>query len=176
MLHTMLYCIHQSRNFVLLYISLSSSFADISKVGLDIGQLNFSRNQISPHSNHEFVVADTFDYLDWCVAKKKQFDIVLSDPPTLFNTSNTSQIRSTGRKISCNKDYDAIVASAMRAVSPHGYLVLFSNSHSCKLDKWQRMVESALIKSPHKFNKISYLQAADDFFEDKTEPDRKSVV
>lgn len=83
------------------------------------------------------------------------FDIVLCDPPTLFNTSGGKMHNNdSGGLLSCNKHYDVLARAAVEAVKPGGKLLLFCNSQSLKYGKWFEMVEKGLGESNRRFQCI----------------------
>ncbi len=101
-----------------------------------------------------------------------KYDLVLCDPPTVFDT-----ISADGKKIviSCNKNFDIIASAAAQAVKVGGYLVLFCNSKSLRVKKWNEMIESALDKSSFRFAIKTHLYASEDFMDDKRDPDLKGI-
>jgi hypothetical protein len=69
---------------------------------------------------------------------EEKYDLVICDPPTLFDTVEQKRV------FSCNKEYDRLVEHAIQVVKPGGKLLLFCNSHSIKYDKWFDMVTAGL--------------------------------
>ncbi|CAM9506951.1 unnamed protein product, partial [Ectocarpus fasciculatus] len=123
---------------------------DISRHFLDVGYENFKRNDIDT-VDHVFVKQDVIPFLVNARKKSIEYDIVVCDPPTLFNSisSEDGQRQNYSKKLvamSCNKDYDELVVHAARIVRQGGYLVLFCNSKSLRKKKWLEMVSKGLQK------------------------------
>jgi 23S rRNA (cytosine1962-C5)-methyltransferase len=120
-------------------------------------------------SDHKFVISDVFEFIDKCIIQRITFDVVVCDPPTVFNVGKTV--------LSCNKNYDIISEKVLGVVSDGGQLVFFNNSHSCKLEKWIECVNKGLSRCLHvKIEFVRYLYAANHYFEDTNDPDLKGVI
>lgn len=67
-----------------LYAALAGAIktvsVDVSGDALATARRNFEANGL-PTKHHEFVDEDVFDYLDGCIQKKMQFDVIILDPP-----------------------------------------------------------------------------------------------
>ena len=111
---------------------------DVSKSLLEVGKSNFVSNRIPLHG-HEFIAVDTMKYLVYAEANRVQYDIVVCDPPTVFNDANKTTI-------SCNKHYDELVEKVASVVKPGGYMVLFCNSKSLRIQKWLSMIEKGIFR------------------------------
>lgn len=175
---------------------VSCNFVDISRHFLDVGYENFKRNDIDT-VDHVFVKQDVIPFLVNARKKSIEYDIVVCDPPTLFNSisSEDGQRQNYSKKLvamSCNKDYDELVVHAARIVRQGGYLVLFCNSKSLRKKKWLEMVSKGLQKisggepssiptetahtDTHQFEFIQDLSASADFREDAGEPNLKGAL
>src|SRR5207244_10064801 len=65
---------------------------DLSGKNLDWGKRNFALNQLDP-AGHEFIRGDVFDWLRRFGKKRRQFDLILLDPPTR-SEEHTSELQS----------------------------------------------------------------------------------
>lgn len=98
--------------------------------------------------SHNFANKDVLPFLIDANKKGVTYDVVLCDPPTLFNALATSTPRSCSRKaevLSCNKHYDQLVSSCAAVVSRGGFLVLFCNSKSLRKKRWIEMIHEGLL-------------------------------
>ena len=161
-----------------------------------MGYENFKRNNIDP-ADHMFVKQDVLPFLVNARKKSIEYNIVICDPPTFFNSTSTDDGRSQTHSkkqvaMSCNKNYDALVIHAAKIVKCGGYLVLFCNSKSLRKKKWLEMIRRGLEavsshehvdvstdaahKETHHFEFIQDLHASADFREESEEPDLKGIL
>ena len=74
------------------YAALTSSetnvtSVDISPPAIEVARQNFTLNGLDP-DQHEFLIADVFDYLEEAASNREQFDIVVLDPPAFAKTQS----------------------------------------------------------------------------------------
>ena len=74
---------------------------------------NFATNGFAPDA-HEFVTADCFDLLNKYIEEKRQFDVVVLDPPSLARNKKS--------KFAALRAYKKLNTSALRCVKPGGLL------------------------------------------------------
>jgi 23S rRNA G2069 N7-methylase RlmK/C1962 C5-methylase RlmI len=125
---------------------------DISRRFLDDGKFNFENNDIDT-SCHRFLAEDVLPFLVNAKSNNESYDVVVCDPPTVFNALQDVNPKAMGRRghgkqtvLSCNKQYDELVFHAAAVVNVGGYLVLFSNSKSLRKNKWLEMVSLGLTR------------------------------
>jgi 23S rRNA G2069 N7-methylase RlmK/C1962 C5-methylase RlmI len=118
---------------------------------------NFVLNNLDV-DEHEFVKKDVFSALVGFFGQKRQFDVILLDPPTIsrvkvrhapnaasaistYVPSLTSQSKT---HFSSLDNYSDLVALASPLVAPGGYMVCFVNTHSLDKDKWRSSISEGL--------------------------------
>lgn len=112
-----------------------TSSLDLSKKYLEWGKRNFRLNQIDP-ARHDFVFGDAFDWLKRWHRKKRQFDLILLDPPTFSRSKESGTFRA-------QKDYPKLVSAALPLLRPGG--VLFA---SCNTAGWPAEAFLVSLKQP----------------------------
>ncbi len=108
---------------------------DLSRGSAGAARRNFELNGFDP-GNHEFVVADVFEWL--AGASRSSFDVVILDPPS-FATSRR-------QVFSAKKSYERLIAAACPQVTPGGILVLCSCTAQISLDAFVEAVADATWK------------------------------
>ncbi len=98
---------------------------DKSKKYLEWSKQNFAINDIDL-SNHQFVAADTFEFLDMCLDK---FDIIFIDPPTFSNEKKKQLL------FEVEKDHEMLIAKSMDLLRPEGILIFSTNKRTFKLSE-----------------------------------------
>lgn len=86
---------------------------DIAKAANDDAERNFAMNGFDPAS-HAFVSADCFDLLNVYTKEKRQFDVVVLDPPSLARNKKS--------KFAALRAYKKLNTLALRCVKPGGLL------------------------------------------------------
>jgi 23S rRNA (cytosine1962-C5)-methyltransferase len=98
---------------------------DISAPALDAAREHFVANNLDPEQ-HEFILADVFDYLEKQRSKKELFDVVVLDPPAFAKTESAR-----GNAL---KAYRRLNTLGMQVLRPGGILVTCSCSGAVKMD------------------------------------------
>lgn len=163
---------------------------------MNIGKLNYAKNNLDLN-RHTFLRTDVIHFLKWAKERNATYDIVVCDPPTLFNAGGGVGLEAK-KVLSCKKHYDVIAFHCCNVVRPGGYLVLFCNSVSVRKEKWRAMVEQGLKnaffsvieeqqngtgcqndvrndRSMKTMKFIRYLYASEDFREDLDDPALKGA-
>jgi 23S rRNA G2069 N7-methylase RlmK/C1962 C5-methylase RlmI len=91
---------------------------DSSKIVLKIAERNAELNKVS--DKIKFVASDAFDFLDDCIERGEQFDVVVCDPPKFAPT-----VKSLEKSLS---KYIGLNSRALRCVKPGGVLISCSCS------------------------------------------------
>ncbi len=97
---------------------------DLSPRYLEWARDNFELNELDS-SKHRFIAADTFDFLKTAVRRKRDFDLVILDPPTFSRNKK-------GKVFSVKEDLDRLLLAGASVLRPEGSL-FFSTNYS----KWQ---------------------------------------
>ena len=112
------------------YAALTSSethvtSVDISETAIEAARQHFVMNGLDPNQ-HEFHIADVFDYLEEAVGRGELFDVVVLDPPAFARTQNA--------RAQALKAYRRLNTLAMQALRPGGILLTCSCSGVVGLD------------------------------------------
>ncbi|MBI4457736.1 class I SAM-dependent rRNA methyltransferase [Candidatus Uhrbacteria bacterium] len=107
---------------------------DSSRPALELAEGNFKMNGLDPEQ-HEFIVADMFEFLEDMKNGQKKWDVIVLDPPAFVKSRQDI----TGGL----KAYTQINELAMRCLTPGGILATFSCSHHVGLDAFSNMVHIA---------------------------------
>lgn len=92
---------------------------DLAAPAIERAKANFVTNELDP-ADHDFLVEDTFKALDRFRRRGQRFDRIILDPPSFSHSAD-------GTLWSAKKDYPRLVAAAMRALNPGGWLIAASN-------------------------------------------------
>lgn len=84
---------------------------DIASPAIEAAKRNFVLSGLDP-SKHEFAAADVFDFLEEAIADKRQFDLVICDPPSF---ASSEKALSKGLRA-----YRRVNEMAMRVVAKNG--------------------------------------------------------
>ncbi len=121
---------------------------DASEEALMLAERTYQHNQ-RPPERAEFIQADVFDLLRDFATEKKQFDVVVLDPPKFAH--NAGQVDNAAR------GYKDINLNAFHCVKPGGYLMTFSCSGAITPDLFQKIVFGALADSGRQAQIIEHL-------------------
>ncbi|HEU5072675.1 MAG TPA: class I SAM-dependent rRNA methyltransferase [Polyangiaceae bacterium] len=96
---------------------------------------NFSENGHDP-DRFEFVVADVFEYLERARSDGRQFDVVISDPPSFAKRREQQRL--------ALKAYRKLAVLGLRVTAPGGiYVAASCTSQVSPAEFWQTLVEAA---------------------------------
>lgn len=121
-------------------------FVDSSSEALDAARENYALNNLK--TDAEFIRSDAFDYLKETAAEKKEFDIVMVDPPAFAKTKKSVQAAKTG--------YEKLNKLAMRIVKNGGLLATSSCSHHIKKELFKEIIQSAALKAGRKIQLVYF--------------------
>ena len=107
--------------------AIRSESVDLSNTYLQWSKRNFELNGIDL-ARHQLVRADVFSYLLEAKAKKKQFDLIVMDPPTFSNSKKMTDI------LDVQRDHTWLINQAMQLLAPKGTLYFSTNSRRFELD------------------------------------------
>jgi 23S rRNA (cytosine1962-C5)-methyltransferase len=81
----------------------------------------------------EHIVGDVFKVLAKMVERKRQFDMVILDPPA-FGTGGKGQV------FSAVQDFRELIAESLRVLAPEGLIVACSSTHKISHEEFDRML------------------------------------
>jgi len=119
----------------------SVSSLDISKQALALAQKNMALNELE--ARHEIIAGDAFKEMAQLISARKQFDIVIIDPPSF--AKRESEIASA------EQSYRRLFRLGADLIAVNGTLVLASCSSRITADRFSEMVEDELRKSGKHF-------------------------
>lgn len=107
--------------------ALSSETVDLSNTYLQWARRNFELNKLDMHA-HQIVRADVFQYLQLAAEQKKQFDLIMLDPPSFSNSKKMLDI------LDIQRDHEKLIDGAMSLLSSQGVLFFSNNLRSFRLN------------------------------------------
>jgi 23S rRNA (cytosine1962-C5)-methyltransferase len=126
---------------------------DASRDALELAEQNYKRSSF-PEDAVEFIQADVFELLRDYATEKKQFDVVVLDPPKFAH--NAQQVEKAAR------GYKDINLNAFKCVKSGGYVMTFSCSGAVSADLFQKIVFGALADSGRQAQILKHLGPGDD--------------
>lgn len=126
---------------------------DTSSEALELAKQNFSLNK-ADMENVEFIEADVFNLLRTYRDSRRQFDIIILDPPKFVAAA--SQLAGGTR------GYKDINLLAFKLLRPGGILMTFSCSGYVKPDLFQKIVADAAVDAGRSARIIDFLNQAPD--------------
>ena len=126
---------------------------DSSREVLELGEEIYTRNGWTS-DRVEFIQADVFDLLHAYTYERRQFDIVILDPPKFAH--NKQQVEAASR------GYKDLNMHALRAVKPGSFLFTFSCSGAIGPDLFQKIVFGALADVKRQAQIVKNLGPGDD--------------
>lgn len=104
---------------------------DISASAIGLARQHFSLNGLDP-DKHEFLIANTFEYLEQTKREGEKFDVVILDPPAFAKTQ--------GARTQALKAYRRLNMLGMHVLRPGGILLTCSCSGVVGLDDFLGVV------------------------------------
>ncbi len=135
---------------------------DLSKKYLEWGKRNFVLNQIDP-ARHDFFFGEAFDWMRRMAKKQRRFDAVILDPPTFSKSKQSGVFR-------VEKDYAALITSALELLKPGGILFASANAAKWAAEDFVACVKSALASRKRRLLQVHYAPQPPDFPVTKSEP------
>ena len=106
----------------------STTTVDLSRTYLDWAGENFQINDLGS-GQHQFIASDTIEFLETAVGQKKQFDLVVCDPPTYSNSKRTKN------DWEVQSGYLPIFERLKTIVAPQGVVYFSTNFRRFKFDE-----------------------------------------
>jgi 23S rRNA (cytosine1962-C5)-methyltransferase len=135
---------------------------DLSRKYLDWGRRNFELNGLEPGA-HDFIFGDTFEWLRRLAKKGRRFDAVVLDPPT-FSQSKA------GGVFRAERDYGALVRTALAVLAPDGVLFASTNAAGWPAEEFVAAVESAVRAAGRTIRAEHFFPQPPDFPVSRVEP------
>lgn len=107
--------------------ALSSETVDLSNTYLQWARRNFELNKLDMHA-HQIVRADVFQYLQLAAEQRKQFDLIMLDPPSFSNSKKMLDI------LDIQRDHEKLIDGAMSLLASQGILFFSNNLRSFRLN------------------------------------------
>ncbi len=134
---------------------------DSSADALEVARTQQSLNQIE--SPAHWIQADVFDALKQFASERRQFDLIVLDPPK-FAPSVQHLDRAT-------RAYKQLSLAALRLLAPGGRLFTFSCSGAVSVDLFQKVVAGAVIDARVDAQMLARLAAGEDHPVSMTHPE-----
>lgn len=126
---------------------------DSSAPALDIAKANFARNGYS-EEQYTNVTANVFELLREYIEQKREFDVIILDPPKFAETK--AQFKRAARA------YKDIALQASQLIRPGGLLMTYSCSGAIDLSLFQKITADGLLDAGRNGQIIHYLHQAED--------------
>ena len=107
--------------------AVSSDTVDLSNTYVDWAARNFEANGLDPLA-HRLIRADVLRWLEIARMERRQFDLIVLDPPAFSNSA------AMAREFDAQRDHAALVAAARAVLSPGGELYFSTNLRTFELD------------------------------------------
>ncbi|MCO6506149.1 MAG: class I SAM-dependent methyltransferase [Snodgrassella sp.] len=107
--------------------ALSSETVDLSNTYLQWARRNFELNKLDMQA-HQIVRADVFQYLQLAAEQRKQFDLIMLDPPSFSNSKKMLDI------LDIQRDHEKLIDGAMSLLASQGVLFFSNNLRSFRLN------------------------------------------
>ncbi|WP_434778013.1 class I SAM-dependent methyltransferase [Neisseria sp. Ec49-e6-T10] len=125
-----------------------SETVDLSNTYLAWAKKNFELNNINLEQ-HKIIRDDVFAYLNEAIKDKKQFDLIVMDPPSFSNSKKMVDI------LDVQRDHAHLIDCAMKLLSQDGVLFFSNNLRTFELDQQ--------IKEHYYVNNITQSSIPEDF-------------
>jgi len=99
----------------------STTSVDLTVGHLEWGKRNFAANGIDL-DNHTFVRSEAFDYFKRARRQKRQFDLIIIDPPTFARSKRPK------RTWEIKRDLGHLIAEALTVLRPGGHMLIATNN------------------------------------------------
>ncbi len=126
-------------------------FVDIQEECIAKAKVNATLNKVT---NVQFEKADAFEFLANAVKEKKQYDVVVLDPPSFTKSKKTLA--------TALKGYKEINANGIRLVAPGGFLATASCSHHVDETMFLAMINESAAKTGRSVQVVAISGAAGD--------------
>lgn len=129
---------------------------DVSAKYIDWSKENFKLNEINSDL-HEFWSADASSYLTGAIKRKREFDLIICDPPSFA--------RNKSGVFSIEKDHEVLLIQCGQLLSKGGHLIFSTNYEGWSQKKFRQLMTTLCQKLNLKIN--DFPKGALDFEEDE---------
>ncbi|MBL9141704.1 MAG: class I SAM-dependent methyltransferase [Phycisphaerae bacterium] len=109
--------------------AVATTTVDMSRTYQDWTRRNLALNGFAESAEHRLETCDCLQFLDRGPAAGEAYDYIVLDPPTFSNSK-----RMHAESFAIDRDWPALLASALPWLAPEGYLYFSTNSRQLKLD------------------------------------------
>jgi 23S rRNA (cytosine1962-C5)-methyltransferase len=127
---------------------------DVSEKYLQVARDNFSANRLNP-KQHEFITADVFAELSKMQTQKRQFDVIIFDPPS-FSTTKKSRFSTHGGTAK-------LTAATLPLLAPGGLLVCSSNHQKVSMDDYLKELRKGAVQAGSDLKTVFVAGQCEDF-------------
>lgn len=127
---------------------------DVSSAYMEWAKDNFGANRLNP-KRHEFMVGDCFDLLANFLKEKRQYDIILMDPPS-FSTTTKSRFTTRGGT-------SGLAAAALQLLDDGGILICSSNHQKVEIADYLKELRRGALQADCGLQVISLSGQPEDF-------------
>jgi 23S rRNA (cytosine1962-C5)-methyltransferase len=135
---------------------------DLSKKYLEWGKRNFALNGLAPEE-HAFIYGDVFEWLGRLARRRRQFDVILLDPPTFSQSKASGAFRA-------DKDYRRLIAATLPLLKSGGVLFASTNAADWRPEHFLAAAEAAIGEAQRTIIQLHYAPQPPDFPVSRAEP------
>jgi 23S rRNA (cytosine1962-C5)-methyltransferase len=107
--------------------ALATTSVDLSNTYLAWAGRNLALNGFAS-DDHQLLRADVFDYLQRALRERRQYGLIVLDPPSFSNSKKTAQI------LDLQRDHRRLIEACLPLLTPNGELYFSTNRRRFKLD------------------------------------------
>ncbi len=107
--------------------ALATTSVDLSNTYQAWTRRNLNLNGFNG-DEHELVRADVFEYLERAVRERRQFGLIVLDPPSFSNSKKMLEI------LDVQRDHRRLIETCLQLLTPHGELFFSTNRRRFKLE------------------------------------------
>jgi len=108
--------------------AISSTTVDLSNTYQDWAKRNFELNGMDMN-RHKLVRADVFAFLDQAVKEKRQYDLIVMDPPSFSNSKKMIGV------LDVQRDHVRLINQCLQLLAEKGVLFFSTNLRSFELEQ-----------------------------------------
>ena len=143
-------------------LGLTAVSVDLSAKYLEWGKANFALNGLDPE-RHEFWAADVLSWLARARKKRRQFDLIVADPPTFSRSKESGIFRA-------DRDFGKLLEAAVPLLKPGGVVLAASNAAKLPPVDFLAQVRAAVAASGRSVMQEHYVPQPPDFPISREEP------
>lgn len=106
----------------------TTTSVDLSNTYLNWARRNLRLNDFEDDERHELIRDDVFTYLDLAIRQRRQFGLIVLDPPSFSNSKKMSEV------LDVQRDHPRLIEACFQLLRPGGELFFSNNRRKFKLD------------------------------------------